>query len=125
MGDRSDLVKRMNRRELTKLLGTGLLAAAIAPRIGLRCRAPQVAITMDDFSLFDADEPTAEKRNQAILSALRAHSVKAAIFACGKNVDSPLGQRLLKQWNDDGHIISNHTYSHRNYASSDFRQYCR
>ena len=78
---------------------------------------------MDDFSLFGADEPTAEKRNQAILSALRAHSVKAAIFACGANIDSARGQRLLKQWNDAGHIIANHTYSHRNYADSEFRQY--
>jgi peptidoglycan/xylan/chitin deacetylase (PgdA/CDA1 family) len=113
----------MNRRQLTKLLGTGLLASAIAPRIALAATPPQVAITMDDFNLFGADEPTAEKRNQAILSALRAHSIKAAIFACGALIDSPLCQRLLKQWNDDGHIIANHTYSHRNYAESDFRQY--
>ena len=114
----------MNRRELTKLLGTGLLASAITPRIGFAAAAaPQVAITMDDFNLFGADEQTAEKRNQAILSALRAHSIKAAIFVCGKAIDSPLGQRLLKQWNDAGHIIANHTYSHRNYANSDFRQY--
>lgn len=113
----------MNRRELTKLLGTGLLASAITPRIAFAAAAPQVAITMDDFNLFGADEATAEKRNQAILSTLRAHSIKAAIFACGTLIDSPFVQRLLKQWNDEGHIIANHTYSHRNYAKSDFRQY--
>ena len=113
----------MNRRDLTKLLGTGLLASALTPRIGFAATAPQVAITMDDFNLFGADEPTAEKRNQAILSVFRAHSIKAAIFVCGRLIDSALGQRLLKQWNDDGHIIANHTYSHRNYADSDFRQY--
>jgi peptidoglycan/xylan/chitin deacetylase (PgdA/CDA1 family) len=123
MPDRSDLVDSMNRRELTKVLGSGLLAAAITPRIGFAAAPPQVAITMDDLSLFGADDRTAEKRNQAILAALRAHSIKAAIFACGANVDTPLGPRLLKQWNDDGHIIANHTYSHRNYATSDFRQY--
>jgi peptidoglycan/xylan/chitin deacetylase (PgdA/CDA1 family) len=113
----------MNRRELTKLLGTGLLASAITPRMALAAAPPQVAITMDDFNLLGADAPTAQKRNDAILSALRAHSVKAAIFVAGKCIDSPLGQRLLKQWNDDGHIIANHTYSHRNYADSDFTQY--
>jgi len=112
----------MNRRELTQLLGAGLLASA-APRIAFAAAAPQVSITMDDFNLFGADERTAEKRNQAILSAFRAHSIKAAIFACGRLVDSPFEQRLLKQWNDDGHIIANHTYSHRNYENSDFRQY--
>ena len=99
----------MNRRELTKPLGTGLLAPA-SRRASFAAAAPQVAITMDDFNLFGADEPTAEKRNQAILSAFRAHSIKAAIFACGTLIDSPLEQRLLKQWNDDGHIIANHTY---------------
>ncbi|HLA74174.1 MAG TPA: polysaccharide deacetylase family protein [Steroidobacteraceae bacterium] len=113
----------MNRRELTKLLGTGLLASAITPRIALAATPPQVAITMDDFNLHGADEQTAEKRNQAILSAFRSHSVKAAIFVAGKCIDSDPGQRLLKQWNDDGHIIANHTYSHRNYADSDFSVY--
>jgi peptidoglycan-N-acetylglucosamine deacetylase len=113
----------MNRRELTKLLGAGLLASAATPRIGFAAVPAQVAITMDDFNLFGADDQTAEKRNRAILSALRAHSVKAAIFVAARNTDSPLGQRLLQQWNDDGHIIANHTYSHRNYATSDFTQY--
>jgi peptidoglycan/xylan/chitin deacetylase (PgdA/CDA1 family) len=113
----------MNRRELTKLLGTSLLGSALTPRDALAAAPPQVAITMDDLSLFGADGPTAEKRNQAILSVFRAHSIKAAIFACGANVDSPLGQRLLKQWNDEGHVIANHTYSHRNYAKNDFAEY--
>lgn len=113
----------MNRRELTKLLGTGLLASAIMPRIALAAAAPRVSITMDDFNLFGADDPTAEKRYQAILSALRAHSVKAALFVAGRNIDSAPGRRLLQQWNDAGHIIANHTYSHRNYENSDFTQY--
>jgi peptidoglycan/xylan/chitin deacetylase (PgdA/CDA1 family) len=112
----------MNRRELTQLLGTNLLATAIAPRMALAAAAPQVSITMDDFNLLGADEPTARKRNDAILSTLRAHSLKAAIFVAGKCIDSPVGQHLLKQWNGAGHIIANHTYSHRNCADSDFTQ---
>jgi peptidoglycan-N-acetylglucosamine deacetylase len=113
----------MNRRELGKLLGAGLIAPAIAPRIAFAAAAPQVAITMDDFSFFGADDQTAEKRTRAILSALRAHSLKAAMFVCAKNIDSPLGKRLLKLWDDEGHLIGNHTYSHRFYPRSDFRQY--
>lgn len=113
----------MNRRELTKLLGAGLLASALSPRVALAAPAPQVAITMDDFSILRIDEKTAERRNQAILSAFRAHSIKAALFVCAANIDNALGPRLLKQWDDEGHVIANHTYSHRNYARSDFRQY--
>jgi hypothetical protein len=78
---------------------------------------------MDDFNLLGADEPTAQKRNDAILAAFRAHSLKAAIFVAARCIDSPFGMSLLKQWNDDGHIIANHTYSHRNYADSDFTEY--
>jgi peptidoglycan/xylan/chitin deacetylase (PgdA/CDA1 family) len=114
----------MNRRELTKFLGTGLVLSATGSRFARAAAAPpEVAITMDDFNLFGADEATALKRNQAILSALRAHSVKAAMFCCGHYIDSPFVQRLVKQWNDEGHIIANHTYMHRNYSKSDFREY--
>src|SRR5262245_40796329 len=114
----------MNRRELTQWLGAGLLASAVTPRVALAAAAPpEVSITMDDLSLFGADEATALKRNQAILATFRAHSIKAAIFVCAANIDTPLGPRLLKQWNDDGHMICNHTYSHRNYEKSDFTQY--
>jgi len=115
----------MNRRELTKFLGTSVLVGALAPRMSFAAAPPppQVSITMDDFNLLGADEPTAQKRNDGILAALRAHSLKAAIFVVGHCIDSPFGLHLLKQWNDDGHIIGNHTYSHRNYAESDFTEY--
>ena len=112
----------MNRRELTRLLGASLLASSLTPR-SYAADSPEVSITMDDFNLTGTDARTAEKRNQAILAAFRSHSIKAAIFACGAFIDSPLGQRLLGQWNDDGHIIANHTYSHRNYEKSDFAEY--
>jgi peptidoglycan/xylan/chitin deacetylase (PgdA/CDA1 family) len=78
---------------------------------------------MDDFSLFGADDTTAETRTRAILTALRAHSLKAAMFVCARNIDTPLGKRLLQLWDDEGHLIANHTYSHRFYPRSDFRQY--
>jgi len=114
----------VRRREFTRLLGAGALAAAAMPRGSLAAAsAPQVAITMDDLNLLDSDEQTALRRNQAIFAALRAHSIKAAIFVAGRRVDSPLGRRLLKQWNDAGHVIANHSYSHRNYATSDFEEF--
>jgi peptidoglycan/xylan/chitin deacetylase (PgdA/CDA1 family) len=116
----------MNRREWIAGLTSGVLGIALAPRISLAAPARQVAITMDDFNLFGADEATAEKRNEAILSTLRAHSgLKAAIFVAGKHVDSAMGRRLLKRWNDEGHILCNHTYSHRNYEKSEFAPYAQ
>ncbi len=112
----------MNRRDFAKCLGTGLLGCLIAPRMTRANTPREVAITMDDFGL-GADAGLAEQRTRAILSAFRAHSIRSAIFVTGKNVDSDLGQRLLKLWNDDGHMICNHTYSHHDYASSLFAEY--
>jgi peptidoglycan/xylan/chitin deacetylase (PgdA/CDA1 family) len=55
-----------------------------------------------------------------ILSALQKHSgLKAVAFAVGRNVDNDEGRRILQTWNDAGHAIANHTYSHRNFNSRD------
>lgn len=106
----------MNRREFTKTLG----AAAVA--IGLNGRgltkgtpAPQFAITMDDFSWGNAVHLTGEQRNRAILDALNAKRTRAALFVRASNIDNVEGKELLKSWDTAGHLIGNHTYSHREF----------
>src|SRR5262249_45537375 len=32
----------------------------------------------------------------------------------GRNIEAAEGKQLLAEWNDAGHIIGNHTYSHQN-----------
>ena len=56
-------------------------------------------------------EPTACTR---ILVALRE---KAALFAVGQNVDNPQGRAILERWAKAGHLLGNHTWSHKNYHS--------
>jgi len=68
---------------------------------------------MDDFSWGNAVKLTASERNQAILQTLYAHSLKAALFVIGRNIESDEGKQLLSDWNKSGHLIGNHTYSHR------------
>jgi peptidoglycan-N-acetylglucosamine deacetylase len=109
----------MNRREFTKALA--LSAAAIGlggvPAIA-RKAAPQFSITMDDFHWQNAVKLSATERNQAILDTLNANSIKAALFVIGRNIDSDEGKQLLSAWDKAGHLIGNHTYSHRNYNAS-------
>ncbi len=112
----------MNRREFTKTLGFGAAALAVGRGVGRVGAVPthhtsQVAITMDDFSWHDAVRLSATERNQAILGVLSSHSIKAALFVVGRNIDSEEGKRLLADWDKAGHLIGNHTYSHRNYSS--------
>lgn len=103
----------MQRRQFNKLLAAGATTLAFRPVLGMAPQQPQVAITMDDFDLFGETDIERVANSQAILASLRAHSnLKAAAFICGRRVDSEVGKRILQAWNDAGHSIANHTYSH-------------
>ncbi len=73
---------------------------------------------MDDFNWRNAVHLTAEQRNQAILDTLAANKAKAALFVMGRNADDQEGMTLLRKWDDAGHLIGNHTYSHRSLDSN-------
>jgi peptidoglycan/xylan/chitin deacetylase (PgdA/CDA1 family) len=106
----------MNRRQFTKTLSVSALAMGLGDvKVSTAKPVPQISITMDDFNWANAVKLTADERNQAILGALKARSVKVALFVIGRNIDSVEGKRLLKPWDDAGHLIGNHTYSHRPY----------
>ena len=106
----------MNRRDFTKSLGLGVAALSFGsvPAIA-RIPKPQFSITMDDFNWRDPVFLTTAERNGAILSTFDKYKRKAALFVIGRNIDSDEGKELLKTWDKAGHLIGNHTYSHRNF----------
>lgn len=108
----------MNRRLFNKSLALSTLALGLRglPAIA-RKPAPQFSITMDDFNWGNPVKLTASERNQSILDILNANSVKAALFVIGRNIDNDEGKQLLSAWDKAGHLIGNHTYSHRNFSS--------
>jgi peptidoglycan/xylan/chitin deacetylase (PgdA/CDA1 family) len=78
--------------------------------------APRIAFTFDDFNVVDVPRLSGAARNRAMLDALQAHGLKAAVFVIGRNVEHAGTMRLLESWNEAGHIVGNHTYSHRRYS---------
>jgi peptidoglycan/xylan/chitin deacetylase (PgdA/CDA1 family) len=117
----------MNRRQFVKSLaagaaGLGVCGAAGAVGAG---RRPRVAVTLDDFILFDTPVLTAAARNEAILDALARHRLRAAMFVTARNVESAENLRLLRRWDERGHLIGNHTYSHPHYPSKTFEEFTR
>ena len=108
----------MNRRQFTRILG--LSAGALATsRLNAfqKVDGPQISITMDDFNWQNAVFQSAAERNKSILNTLSAHSIKAALFVIGRNVERDEGKQLLSEWDKAGHLIGNHTYSHQNLNS--------
>ncbi len=107
----------MNRRDFNKALGLSAVTFGLGgvPAIA-RKPASQFSITMDDFNWGNAVKLTAGERNQAILDTLSANSVRAALFVIGRNIEDDEGKQLLSAWDKVGHLIGNHTYSHRNFS---------
>lgn len=106
----------MNRREFTRLLGFSGLAVGFSGVPAFACtQLPQFSITMDDFYWQNSVKLPGAERNRVILETLQTHSIQAALFVIGRNVEEEEGKRLLSAWDQAGHLIANHTYSHRNY----------
>lgn len=117
----------MNRRQFTKVLGISTVALA-SGNVQIAAKpSPKVALTMDDFNWNNSIRLNPEQRNEAILGTLNRYSLKAALFVIGRNIESDRGKTLLSDWDKAGHLIGNHTYSHRNYnaptmTSAEFHQ---
>ncbi len=71
-----------------------------------------IAITMDDPHSNPTPLYTATKRDEQILYHLREHNTKAILFVQGSQVDNQCGRELVNRWNNAGHTIGNHTYTH-------------
>lgn len=79
---------------------------------------PHIAFSFDDGSTNNISTYDNEDWNSMIRKQLKDNQVQAIWFVAGKAVDNDKGKHLLQRWNDDGHIIANHTYNHLNYNDS-------
>ncbi len=69
---------------------------------------------MDDVNWKAIPSPYVDSACEKILAALPR---QAALFAAGQNVDNEEGRKILDQWAAAGHMLGNHTWSHKNYHS--------
>ncbi|MEM1327029.1 MAG: polysaccharide deacetylase family protein [Bacteroidota bacterium] len=88
---------------------------------------PTLSFTFDDGITSDILDYKFEVWNDSILSALATHELKATFFVTGSNKLDTKGRYLLQSWNDAGHQIANHTYTHPNFnneklTTDDFEQ---
>jgi peptidoglycan/xylan/chitin deacetylase (PgdA/CDA1 family) len=81
-------------------------------------QVPQLALTMDDPRLKLDLNFRWQDANSRILKALDSRNVRAAVFVCGMRLDESDGSKLLSLWDQAGHLICNHSYSHLNYCDT-------
>jgi len=77
---------------------------------------PQLALTLDDPALSLGSVLKWQEANSRILKAISEKNVRAALFVCGMRVDEADGAKLLTTWDQAGHLICNHSYSHKFYG---------
>jgi len=78
---------------------------------------PQLALTLDDPTLSFGSVLRWQEANGRILKAISDRGVRAALFVCGMRVDEIDGAKLLSAWDQAGHLICNHSYSHKFYGA--------
>ncbi len=83
--------------------------------MSLAASATEISFTIDDPGVQQTSRMKHPEVATKILEALKAHDVKAILFVCGMRVDQAEGKDILSQWNEAGHILANHTYSHKNF----------
>ena len=60
------------------------------------------------------DDGPSPKTTLPLLDILATHNIKVVFFMLGKSLDTPQGAAVAHYAYDQGHIIGNHTYSHKN-----------
>jgi peptidoglycan/xylan/chitin deacetylase (PgdA/CDA1 family) len=79
---------------------------------------PKVSFTFDDGSISDFGNYKLETWNQRLLDNLKKHNLKAILFSSGQNKSTKKGKYVLSSWNNSGHLIANHTFSHLNFNNN-------
>src|SRR5215831_6366966 len=101
----------LNRRDfissaaaLPTLMMTGAVQASTA--------SPEIAFTFDDPKTQHGANLRWQEVNERILGALRRHRIRSILFVCGMRIDNDSGRDLIAEWDRNGHLIGNHSYSH-------------
>ncbi len=76
---------------------------------------PVISFTFDDGNTSDLAGFEFEEWNEMILSHLEKENLKVVFFVSGRNKTTPKGKFLLDSWDNRGHSIANHSFSHPNF----------
>lgn len=96
---------------------TILILLSISDKVSSKDK-PHIAFSFDDGSTKSILSYHGADWNSMIRKQLKDNHIQAVWFVAGKSVDSDKGKKLLQKWDEDGHIIANHTYSHFSYNHS-------
>lgn len=81
---------------------------------------PKISLSFDDGSIADRPGYVLKEWNELLLNKLKESNVQSILFVAGHNKFHKKGTYVLQSWNDNGHLIANHTTNHPNYNSEEW-----
>jgi peptidoglycan-N-acetylglucosamine deacetylase len=78
---------------------------------------PRIAVSFDDGSTTNMPGYSWKEWHFKILNHLENHQIKGILFAVGGQLNHEKGKFMLESWNEAGHYLGNHTYSHPNFSN--------
>jgi peptidoglycan/xylan/chitin deacetylase (PgdA/CDA1 family) len=93
--------------------------------IYLVSNAQEIALTFDDAPTRNTVMFTGAERGAKILAALKKHNVKQVAFFVTTSNISPEGRTRLKNYVNAGHILANHSHTHRWIHEIGVKAYCQ
>lgn len=84
----------------------------------------KIALTFDDAPRLSAAYQSAEQRTERLLKALKDAEVAQVTFFCTtRNLDRDKGRERLAAYANAGHLLANHTESHRHFRDMGTKGY--
>ena len=80
----------------------------------------KISLSFDDGMTSDMPGYVLKAWNELLLNKLKQHKVHSILFVAGRNKLSEKGRYVLQSWNDNGHLLGNHTTNHPNYNSNEW-----
>lgn len=80
---------------------------------------PTISFTFDDGNTSNHGNFKFEDWNNMILNTLDSAGINAIFFVKTRGISSEKGKHLLESWDNQGHKIANHTFSHPFFNSED------
>jgi peptidoglycan/xylan/chitin deacetylase (PgdA/CDA1 family) len=76
---------------------------------------PTISFTFDDGRPYDQGGYSANEWNEMILESLAKQGIKGAFFVRTRGMNGLKGKKIIESWDNQGHIIANHTHTHPNF----------
>lgn len=79
---------------------------------------PKISLSFDDGVTKGRAGYSLKEWNQLLLNKLKESNIESILFVKGHDKSDKNGKYLLESWDNEGHLIANHTLNHPNYSNN-------